>query len=544
MEDRRHLILILVFSLVISCVISPVTAYDTNLNSEQVHQEINYQAIHVVETWMKKDPAMTGAEFSDSLTKGELLNPGEINERETLKDWIAYGGYTQDWEGFYGLRSALRHFYDPTTGSGLSNAAVNSASAFGDYTGYKSVPATEWAGSPENKYSFEKAQLYYYTAVGNAFSDNYYYGQAWRGVGENMHLVSDMTVPAHVRNDMHPPKLWPDAYESATTVDSVKKYASEARVSSSIDYGTFKRDHNVPGLMRSIACWTYDNFYSEGTIPNPAMYGEENAGNYLYKTVDGQRVPAAAKTFREVLAVVPGAKPYANQEGLIVQPVQTVYRPYKILDKTVLDEQQRLLIPNAVHGSALVLWEFLPQYTVTLNPPVSVPGTGQYDITGGLTFHQTPAWSNPPPVRNGAFIKVNDQSPIELPFPGYGKDLSTISYRITAKPGDKVLLYYDFGGYRIKSKVVTVPGEISPPVNDPRLDPGPWECMDCTDYGKCCVSENTPEDQIMTTGFTCIKNNKISMVTFGNDKERWRNFVTTYCPSAFAPSIWDWLSGN
>ncbi len=50
-------------------------------------------------------------------------------------------------------------------------------------------------------YSWNDGLRIYQEALASASCCNEKYGQAWRAVGETMHLVSDMTVPAHVRND-------------------------------------------------------------------------------------------------------------------------------------------------------------------------------------------------------------------------------------------------------------------------------------------------------------------------------------------------------
>jgi hypothetical protein len=90
-----------------------------------------------------------------------------------------------------------------------------------------------------------------------------YAGKALRGLGEVLHLVADMTQPAHVRNDAHP--KW-EITESAIKKSDAKTLVNEPR-----------RDGvNVPALgkttgniMRNLAYWTNRNFYSEDTLYDP-----------------------------------------------------------------------------------------------------------------------------------------------------------------------------------------------------------------------------------------------------------------------------------
>ena len=109
----------------------------------------------------------------------------------------------------------LNHFYDPVSGAGLS------------MFGRAWVPAARWAESPEEQlavaYNWQGAvqgaagmgailrpsQLAASDFTWQRSLIEYAHGdkeRALRGLGQVLHLLEDMTVPAHTRNDPHPPK--------------------------------------------------------------------------------------------------------------------------------------------------------------------------------------------------------------------------------------------------------------------------------------------------------------------------------------------------
>jgi hypothetical protein len=119
------------------------------------------------------------------------------------------------------------------------------------------------------------------------------------------------------------------------------------------------------------------------------------------------------------------------------------------------------------------------------NPAYGSAANGQTVLEGTLVHHQTKVWPKKPAVGNGAFIQINDNTPIRVLPSGNGgsADLSKITYILTAVPGDSVRLFYDFGGYVITSEAVTVPPKktVSAPVVTATTDDG----MEYTADGAC-----------------------------------------------------------
>lgn len=139
----------------------------------------------------------------------------------SYQQWIEEGGYTADEPEFY---SSLRHFYDPLKiqiNPDLSKHVSYLTDHVGDILD-RLVAATkvdprmdarEWAltgparrGYPRNQFSLRRGVEYMRKAWAekNQKLKDRLFAAAWRSCGETMHLLSDMTVPAHVRDDAHP----------------------------------------------------------------------------------------------------------------------------------------------------------------------------------------------------------------------------------------------------------------------------------------------------------------------------------------------------
>lgn len=109
-------------------------------------------------------------------------------EQQVFK-WIGDGGVKED----AGIRS-LNHFQNPITNQGL----------LGNYS------AVAWATLPTGTQplspisSWNDVRDYYFkalTSADKATRENYF-ALTFQGVGQVMHLVEDMSVPAHVRNNI------------------------------------------------------------------------------------------------------------------------------------------------------------------------------------------------------------------------------------------------------------------------------------------------------------------------------------------------------
>lgn len=120
-----------------------------------------------------------------------------VSENKTIKNWFREGGKYEDappWTMPY-IRS-VNHFHDPLSNKGLKGIANSSI---------------QWALMPKGtqtvggNYSWFDSRDYFYQALigKDKTIRNEYYGKTFRALGQLTHLVQDLSVPAHVRDDGH-----------------------------------------------------------------------------------------------------------------------------------------------------------------------------------------------------------------------------------------------------------------------------------------------------------------------------------------------------
>jgi hypothetical protein len=182
-------------------------------------------------------------------------------------EWIEEGGYTADEPELW---QRLRHFYDPAAAPGspryLSDlrdwdlwAKQNAGRLFSELP---LVDAVDWAVEGPargrfgpNEYSWVRGVEYMRQAFFNADSPDQkdrLFAAAWRALGETLHVLADMTVPAYVRNDAHPgPGLVPgltDKYGSLSK-DPYEAFLDSATIRSEIYDPLFGQRHPTAGLL-------------------------------------------------------------------------------------------------------------------------------------------------------------------------------------------------------------------------------------------------------------------------------------------------------
>ncbi|MEW6417390.1 MAG: hypothetical protein AB1480_04630 [Nitrospirota bacterium] len=140
------------------------------------------------------------------------------NKTERAFWWFGYGGEQEDIPSnliklaFNNARNN-NHFHNPLVT--WENAGLNDYFGPLNYTGQSLVL---WAQNPNQhiggEWSWQDARQYYYIALtGKDFNGEVkastqtererYYADTFRAVGQQMHLVQDVSVPSHTRNDIH-----------------------------------------------------------------------------------------------------------------------------------------------------------------------------------------------------------------------------------------------------------------------------------------------------------------------------------------------------
>lgn len=272
----------------------------------------------------------------DKLAVGKYCK--EDKRRDSFAWWIIEGGFNADEpEAFM----ALRHFYDPknTTAPHLTDLTDG-------YIGYwvsqsialmgenPKVNARDWAlyGS---RHSIQEATRSFAEAAKPVVPADRAepLGKTWRCLGESMHLMADMTVPAHVRNDGHPGKtsraisetigqyinkanLKSDPYEDYVTAIVVVRHTSdpnEEKLKKDIEDCTKPRD-----LFDIIALYTNTKFFSTDTIAgtdaatDSAVTSFNSQPDYNSPRLDNCTYDGAAATKPAVNIQIPKDNPFSG----------------------------------------------------------------------------------------------------------------------------------------------------------------------------------------------------------------------------------------
>jgi endonuclease YncB( thermonuclease family) len=144
--------------------------------------------------------------------------------------WIEQGSINEDADPRY-----LNHYYNPQSGQGLDDELMMGMSA------------KEWARKQNSATGdYSESAIFYNYRQGN-------YRRAYEGIGHIIHLIQDMAVPAHTRNDSHPEG------------DPFEKWASK---NGKIDQDGLRKINitNLDKAFDGLAFYSSKNFYSKDTI--------------------------------------------------------------------------------------------------------------------------------------------------------------------------------------------------------------------------------------------------------------------------------------
>lgn len=500
--------------------ILPVAAYDNAI----AHPAIQSLAVAGFQQGtMLEDPFLKNTSLNGSPAWGYAWDitdgPRDAGPRDsvnrlrqkTLEQWIIDGGYSADEPE---TTMALVHFHDPTNAkepwltdqSWLQNDVAQWVARipYGKNFTIPRISAKQWAFEEYQKvpgeyylqdYSFPDALRYYQQALASKDRFDPGYGKAWRAVGETMHLVSDMTVPAHVRNDGHvtfqKDILWllndPDPYESAVGYPEVRDRASQGKPAD-IDYDS----GDLSGVMDRIARFSNQNFLSSDSSPYLVKRGQNpefiEVFTYPSPSVSGPGVPEKGYvTWR-----LPGGREtvLAKKTSHIGKGWDTaLFRTWYSfdIDRKVIENQQQILLPTAVRGSEEVLDRFLPRFDARLTVDKYLPddlNDDQYLLNATLVQVKTgaDAWKDVPSglvVRNGASLVVitpdGKESVTDLPLvplsgtPRSDPDFNHWKDLFRFTPGSRIMMKYDLGGYVIRSNEVFIEVPKSPGPGTPTL---------------------------------------------------------------------------
>ncbi|MCF8019432.1 MAG: PKD domain-containing protein [Vallitaleaceae bacterium] len=301
---RRHISRLILLLLFVQSSALPSYGWEQN-----THEEINRTSVDRFSNQYEtsKKYKYNFVNFDKAISAPNVTSSGKF-ERTYLQQWflkpardhVVHGGFSADEPHIY---VSVKHFYDPLALSG-SHQLTDQYALHGWHI-YEAIPANDWAlYKDENPYSLINAMRNYKRALEIPcdasvssmpmtadFRDfagtptdlqemrSMYTGKAMRGLGEVMHLVADMTQPAHVRNDAHP------KYEITETAVKNRILSRNITKMPRLD-GLLLDDYGstINQLMVGLATWTNQNFYSEDTLADTQLEVKPRNGEIPYSS--------------------------------------------------------------------------------------------------------------------------------------------------------------------------------------------------------------------------------------------------------------------
>jgi hypothetical protein len=313
-------------------------------------------------SWHKSEPIWPGVTAT-------FIEEGDV--RSPFAWWVEEGGYTADEpESFM----ALRHFFDPL-GLGVDSESGAKAAYLTDaldpwisplLMGHNPrMDAVSWA-LRESPCAYFKGQTSLAYLAGLAADDKdreKEYGAAWRCLGEALHLLADMTVPAHVRNDAHPGSwirktLNGDPYEDYVEAETVTRCAAgpapdavRAEIAAAAD---------PVALFRAVAAFTNRNFFSKDTIS-----GTDGRTGAAVHSANGQPDYPSPKLDDYAFDRSPGEAGYYETPNRGFAAASRLNDGTHTVGAPTVTGQALALLPTAVEAGVRLIDMFMPRLKVT-----------------------------------------------------------------------------------------------------------------------------------------------------------------------------------
>ena len=403
--------------------VAPVAAYDNkdlgqrpDYTAGGAHRLINQLALEQYIEKAKDDPVLRYYDFApdiqalkiQGLTDVEdrysevfkgLFQPRGLDvvkngqtaaERQGIEDlrtksfanWIIDGGYSADepekfmsWRHFYNPVAPLRgmsYFTDVPLGNSLVGPEVDTIASFESFMGEPNphIDSKSWAiDHPDNPWSWQAGQANLAAALSDERDpDNF--AAAWRSIGQTMHTIADMTVPAHVRNDSHPGvseamyygAIRADAYEYLVSLNPriIRSNAGHA-----VANGQLAQAPEPGDLIQNIAYYVNTRYVSQDTIPYSNSAGEvvdNNDDGFVFDLPDSQSFDQAddASGYRfnsdELGDLNLFHDSWLTVNGWSKYPPMVCYAS--------VESQARRLVPIALAGTVRALELGIPRLTI------------------------------------------------------------------------------------------------------------------------------------------------------------------------------------
>ena len=291
------------------------------------------------------------------------------SDRLNVKDWIIHGGYSADEPQ---LPASYRHFYDPTEPRGerylkdLLNEFYVSWAITNPQTDH-----IEWAiADPDHEYNYDAGKMAFESAIEESDRDTKDENMAfaWRALGETLHMIADMGIACHVRDDAHPAALGqyidlfggPDPYEEVCEAIARSSGIGEW-LGGSVDpaVSSFSRNSKrAITIAENLASYTNQNFFSNHTISGakvkPTAHPEKDYDSP--KLEDCEYEKSSSLYIRNI----GGNAVKMCKDHSYWHPMND-FRGYPYIDKECAESQAKALAPQIVESGVNVIRCFIPK---------------------------------------------------------------------------------------------------------------------------------------------------------------------------------------
>ncbi|MCJ8501256.1 PKD domain-containing protein [Desulfatitalea alkaliphila] len=268
--------------------------------NQGTHRQINHEAVNLFLSQMQNKEKYSLSPITRDLRnepyRGIAVDSSCLYVKDyqltlgnyTMAQWIVLGG---DWADEPHLYASLRHFYDPL--GRVEHYLTDGWIVHGVLYESPEIDARTWAlDHPDNPFSFKQGLVYYKLAmevdderplppmlsqshfklnlnlvpVDHADQRRTYLALAYRALGESMHMLADMTQPAHVRNDAH---ALDEPIESRVFSEHVRSAARDPLLDPRLTpflAGAGGTQQKPEALFHRVATFINENFYSADTI--------------------------------------------------------------------------------------------------------------------------------------------------------------------------------------------------------------------------------------------------------------------------------------
>ena len=209
----KNLIILLISAwILLGCLYENLWAWD----HEITHKDLTEQAVYKSSLDPSNDIILKYFGFDNGFN--EKLNwPNQVCDDKThqtncsIKDWLKYGAEKEDAEISQISGRFNNHFHNPRNGEGIDDweLGIYPVTDESNLEWAQDSPEQNLADAPywpEGDQSWPTLRGLYKEAL-TAVEDTdrqAKFARLFKGLGHQMHLVQDMAVPAHVRNDSHP----------------------------------------------------------------------------------------------------------------------------------------------------------------------------------------------------------------------------------------------------------------------------------------------------------------------------------------------------